>query len=74
MAVEEWVEMQLGAAEELKWQLQEEEERREEPDMPDLIFFLHIPRAGGKSYHQWYVLAPAKAPSGLLLSALYGVG
>jgi hypothetical protein len=21
----------------------------------DLLFFLHIPRTGGRTYHQWYV-------------------
>lgn len=56
VAVEEWTEVQLGKAQELKWQLQEKEAMGDR-SMPDLLFFLHIPRAGGKSYNQCFLSA-----------------
>ena len=50
--VAEWAEIQMAEAEELKWQMLEKEEAGG-PRMPDTIFFLHIARAGGRTYHQW---------------------
>ncbi|CAI5514304.1 unnamed protein product [Closterium sp. Naga37s-1] len=52
--VEEWVDVQMAETAEVQWQREERMANGESP-MPQTLFFLHVARAGGRTYHQWCV-------------------
>ncbi|GJP32166.1 hypothetical protein CLOM_g16766 [Closterium sp. NIES-68] len=58
--VEEWVEVQMAETAEVQWQ-REERSSSGEPSMPQTLFFLHVARAGGRTFHQCFlsVLMPS---------------
>ncbi|CAI5463543.1 unnamed protein product [Closterium sp. Yama58-4] len=52
--VEEWVDVQMAETAEVQWQREERMASGESP-MPQTLFFLHVARAGGRTYHQCFL-------------------
>ncbi|CAI5490184.1 unnamed protein product [Closterium sp. Naga37s-1] len=52
--VEEWVDVQMAETAEVQWQREERMANGESP-MPQTLFFLHVARAGGRTYHQCFL-------------------
>ncbi|CAI5472128.1 unnamed protein product, partial [Closterium sp. Yama58-4] len=52
--VEEWVDVQMAETAEVQWQREERAASGESP-MPQTLFFLHVARAGGRTYHQCFL-------------------